>query len=199
MTMTLKDFAKVSTIAAGALLGSAVAAQADCFVTNSDKRGFLSSEQRHTRTFAGDSARTIWERYCKPFIQRTMQSEGIRNGRFGMHCTGRLSCNIEGRIENGRVVTSRLNFGVEGEDRIERRSSIVVQPEVRRERQIQTETRVEPRVRVETRRDVDVESTTRTHRSISNDPGWAAFDRMVADCERSKRGEVVVTRRPTCG
>ncbi len=106
--MTNKTLA-AAVIAIGTTFAGA--AQADCFVTNSERRG-LFGEQRHTRQFSGDSATTIWERYCKPFIQRTVQQENIQNGRFGMHCTGRVSCNVDGEIRGGRVQAPRtLSLG----------------------------------------------------------------------------------------
>lgn len=103
---------------AGSLIGLGVAfsstmANADCFVRDADQKGFLGLGKEYSRQFSGSSSQTIWERYCKPFIQDTVQSKGILNGTFGMHCTGRLSCNIEGRIVGGRVQPPTKTLGLE--------------------------------------------------------------------------------------
>jgi hypothetical protein len=95
---------KTAVAAAGMLVASAGIAAADCEVKDYDKKGFFGfGHATYSRTFNGNSAETIWQRYCKPFIQRTVAQKGILNGEFGMHCTGRLRCDIQGRIENGRV------------------------------------------------------------------------------------------------
>ena len=96
-----------ATLAAVALFASVSAANADCFVKNTDDKGWFTGN--YSTTFNGNSAKTIWDKYCKPYIQEKIASNDIRNGKFGMKCTGSLSCNIQGTIKNGRLRMTRTH------------------------------------------------------------------------------------------
>ncbi len=96
-----KNAGKVAVIAGGMVAGSALAAQADCSVSDANQRGFF-GDKTWSRTFSGNSVSNIWNRYCMPFIKEKIATENITEGKFGMHCTGSLRCDIEGVIVNGR-------------------------------------------------------------------------------------------------
>lgn len=101
----MKTGLKLTIAAAGVFFASMGAANADCFVKDADHKGFFGGY--HQREFNGNSAKTIWDNYCKPYIQRTIAQKGIENGEFGMHCTGRLSCDVRGTLRNGRIQMTR--------------------------------------------------------------------------------------------
>lgn len=187
--LTLRDFVKVSALAAGTILGSAAVAQADCRVTDTDKTAFLGTHKTYKREFSGSSVVQIWERYCKPFIQRTIAEENITNGNFSMHCTGRLSCHIEGRVRNGRVITTRLDFGAEGQGRVSVEPAPVT-PAVRARTTVTADPApARPPVRI---------APSGSGVNIYNDPGWSTFDAMVANCDALKRGKAVAADQPSC-
>lgn len=107
---TIKKAGIAATVATAATL-FASAASADCSVSDSDKKGFF-GDKTYSRTFAGNSVTKIWKDYCQPFIAKTIAKEGIQNGKFGMHCTGSLSCDIKGEIVNGKVQPLGRSLGL---------------------------------------------------------------------------------------
>ncbi len=189
MNNLIKRFAKVAAVAGGMLAGSAAVASAECYVKDHDKRGLFGATT-HQRTFSGNSALNIWNRYCMPYIQREIQENGIRNGEFGMNCHGSISCHIRGRLVNGRLVVDELS--TDGKTSQRRETETVVTPR----RRVETETVVTTRRQVEAEVVVRPSTTVRRSGGIYSDPNWNVFTRMVEECEAYHSG----TRRakPTC-
>lgn len=204
MTSLVHKFAKTGLLAAGLLGASAVASEAKCWVKD-DATGKTSM-----REFSGNSAQKIWP-YCKKFINVEREKKQILNGTFGMDCHGSVSCNIRGRIVNGRIVQDELSM--DGKTVIintptTNRNTVRTEVEQPRKKTVtESYAKTHTRATTQTNTGLKVETGTKvvtSHKptvTIRQDSGWSHFDALVADCERYSRTGWFAraeTAKPSC-
>ncbi len=181
MNNLMKRFAQTVAVAGGTLMASAMAAQADCSIKDND------TGKRYSRVFEGQSPQNIWERYCKKFLQNNIAKEGIRNGEFSMRCWGSVRCEINGRLEDGRLVIDTLDYG---KGNVQSRVDV---PVSRPRKHVEERVVVTPKINKTFTQETRVETGVRTHKTqehksrVRVDSGWSHFDALVADCEKYGR------------